>query len=108
MKKGLIFLGVLYFLLSSNKSSAKTLTNTRATGKKFLAKFNVLRSFTTQFVERVKSDGFTSVDFYDAQRTYENEPLDKVTFYLTAEQLLKFDVLKSINEVEFISLLIIE
>lgn len=108
MKKVILLFVVLYFVLNNNKSKANTLASQRQGVKKFLAKFNVLRNYTEQFIKRLNEDGFQLSEIYDANKMYEGEPLDKVTFYVLDTQLAKFDVLKTLQEIEYISLLVVE
>lgn len=103
MKK-LVIIAVLFFLFS-NKTKA---IDQRAGSKKFLAKFNVLRPFTDQFILLLKEKGFEFSEVYDANKNFENQPLDKVTFYVLDSQLVELDKLKTIEQIEYISLLVIE
>jgi hypothetical protein len=100
-------LAVLYWIFTANKSTANTVAMQRNGVKKFLAKFNVLRPFTSQFVQLLKEQGFELSEVYDANKSFENTPLDKVTFYVLDTQLIKYNVLAKMQEVEPVSLLVI-
>jgi hypothetical protein len=102
--KNVIILFLIYLIFSSNKSTV----NPRASGTRFLAKFNILPDYVESFKAKIQAAGMKFVEVYEADRYYQGIPLKKITFEVIDTQLTEFDKLKVLNEVEFVSLLILE